>query len=57
MVSKDIDFLGNTISENNINELQSWLGVANYLRKYIEKYAEIVQPLYDIMDLKNVPNH
>lgn len=74
MVTKEIDFLGNTISENNIypnkdrakclinkpkptslNELQSWLGVANYLRKYIEKYAEVVQPLYDIMDLKNVP--
>ena len=74
MVTLEVDFLGNTISENKIypnknrakclkekpkpetlNELQAWLGAANYLRKYIENYAEIVQPLYNIMDLKNVP--
>ena len=40
-----------------LKELQAWLGVANYLRKYIEKYAEIVQPLYDIMELKNIPKN
>jgi hypothetical protein len=74
MVITEIEFLGNTISENKIypnrniakcirqkprpetlKELQAWLGAANYLRKYIENYAEIVQPLYDVMDLKNVP--
>jgi hypothetical protein len=74
MVITEIEFLGNTISENKIypkrnkakcirqkprpetlKELQAWLGAANYLRKYIGNHAEIVQPLYDIMDLKNVP--
>ena len=36
-------------------ELQGWLGVANYQRNYIPTYAQIVQPLYDIMELKKVP--
>ena len=38
-----------------LKELQAWLGASNYLRRYIEEYASITQPLYDIMDLKNVP--
>jgi hypothetical protein len=38
-----------------LKDLQSWLGAANYLRKYIKCYAWIVQPLYDIMQLKAVP--
>jgi hypothetical protein len=40
-----------------LNELQAWLGTANYLRRYIKDYAEITQPLYQMMDLKNVPKH
>jgi hypothetical protein len=32
-----------------LKELQAWLGAANYLRKYIGNYAEIVQPSY-VMD-------
>ena len=40
-----------------VNQLQSWLGVANYYRKYIQNYAEIAQPLYDLMGLKNVPKN
>jgi hypothetical protein len=39
----------------NLQELQGWLGVANYLRPYIEHYARITQPLYEIMNIKNVP--
>jgi hypothetical protein len=38
-----------------LKELQACLGAANYLRKYIGNYAEKVQPLYDVTDLKNVP--
>ena len=38
-----------------LKELQRWLGVGNYLRKYIKNYAELAKPLYDLMDLKNVP--
>jgi hypothetical protein len=34
-----------------LKELQAWLGAANYLRKYIVNYAEIVQPFYYVMDL------
>ena len=30
--------------------------MANYSRTYIPKYAELVKPLYDLMDLKNVPD-
>ena len=38
-----------------LKELQRWLGVGNYLRKYIKNYAELAKPLYDRMDIKNVP--
>lgn len=34
--------------------MQSWLGTANQYRKYIQHYAEITKPLYDMMGLKNV---
>jgi hypothetical protein len=40
-----------------VNELQSWLGVANYYRKFIENYADLAKPLYDLMGLKNVPKN
>ena len=39
----------------NIQELQSWLGVANQYRKYIQNYAEIAKPLYELIGLKDVP--
>ena len=35
--------------------LQGWLGAANFLRKYIPDYAQITQPLYNLVDQKNVP--
>ena len=38
----------------NIQELQSWLGVANQYRKYIQNYAEIAKPLYELIGLKDV---
>jgi cytochrome c peroxidase len=75
MVTQEVQFLGNTISNGNIypsknranainqkpqpqllNELQAWLGTANYLRRYIKDYAEITQPLYQMMDLKMCQN-
>ncbi|CAF1061186.1 unnamed protein product, partial [Brachionus calyciflorus] len=39
----------------NIQELQCWLGIANGYRTFIEGYAQIVKPLYDLMGLKDVP--
>ncbi len=76
MVTTEVEFLGNTVSEGTIypkknratvvrqkpkpetlKELQAWLGTANYLRRYIKDYADIVKPLYDAMDLKNVPKN
>ena len=38
-----------------VADLQRLLGMTNYSRIYIPKYAEIVQPLYDLMNLKEVP--
>ena len=38
-------------------DLQRLLGIANYSRTYIPKYAELVKPLYDLMDLENVPEN
>ena len=40
-----------------VADLQRLLGMTNYSRIYIPKYAEIVQPLYDLMNLKEVPAH
>ena len=37
-------------------QLQRLLGMTNYSRAYIHNYAELVKPLYDLMDLKNVPD-
>ena len=31
--------------------------MANYIRTYIPKYAELVKSLYDLMDLKYVPDN
>ena len=35
--------------------VQSALGTFNYQREFIPMFAEIAQPLYDILELKNVP--
>ncbi|CAF1079374.1 unnamed protein product [Brachionus calyciflorus] len=37
--------------------LQSWLGVANYYRRFISHYAQKTKPLYDVMKLKEVPKN
>ncbi|CAF1141767.1 unnamed protein product, partial [Brachionus calyciflorus] len=37
-----------------VQELQSWLVVANYYRKFIGNYAELARPLYELLGLKNV---
>ncbi len=34
---------------SNLQELQAWLGAANYLRKYADDYAQVAQPLYNLM--------
>ena len=38
-------------------DLQRLLGMANFSRTYIPKYSELVKPLYDLMDINNVPEN
>ena len=37
--------------------LQSALGIFNYQRPFIENYAAHAQPLYDMLELKNIPKN
>ncbi|CAF0900533.1 unnamed protein product [Brachionus calyciflorus] len=39
----------------NVLEFQCWLGIANGYRTFIEGYAQLMKPLYDLMGLKEVP--
>eukprot|EP00795_Rhopilema_esculentum_P016079 gene16079-7428_t len=38
---------------NNVAELQSFIGMANYLRQFIPNFAEIMSPLYKLLQ-KNI---
>ena len=49
--------IADKLKPTTLQEFQVWLGAANYLRKYIVDYAEVVQPLYNMMKLKNIPKH
>ena len=42
---------------STLKGLQAWLGAANYLRKYIPNFAQITQPLYNLVDQKKVPKN
>lgn len=37
----------------SIREVQSFLGMANYYRKFIQNFAQIVRPLYDLTKKEN----
>jgi hypothetical protein len=37
----------------NVKQLRQWLGLANYLHKYMRNYAEIVQPLTKLLRTEN----
>ena len=39
--------------QKNIAELQSFVGLANYLRQFIPSFAEIMSPLYKLLQ-KNI---
>ena len=49
--------LQNLKTPKNLAELQRLLGMSNYNRAYIPKYAELAKPLYDLIDLKGVPDN
>ena len=49
--------IANMPRPKTVADLQRLLGMTNYSRVYIPRYAEIVQPLYDLMNLKEVPAH
>ena len=49
--------LRNMKRPQTLAELQRLMGMTNYSRAYIPRYAEIAKPLYDLMDIKNVPEN
>ena len=57
MLPKRATGLQNMKTPKTLADLQRLLGMANYSRTYIPKYEELVKPLYDLMDLKNVPEN
>ena len=57
MLPKRATGLQNMKTPKTLADLQRLLGMANYSRTYIPKYAELVKPLYDLMDLKSVPEN
>ena len=57
MLPKRATGLQNMKTPKTLADLQRLLGMANYSRTYIPKYAELVKPLYNLMDLKNVPDN
>ena len=54
---RQADCIANMPKPVTINDLQRLLGATNYSRDHIRDYAEIVRPLFKMMDLKNVPNN
>ncbi|KAL6487878.1 hypothetical protein MHYP_G00045040 [Metynnis hypsauchen] len=46
--------VANITAPTNIAELRSFLGVCNYSRQFIEDYADIARPLYELLKA-NVP--
>jgi hypothetical protein len=46
----------NMARPKTLAELQRFLGIANYSRVYIDHYAEIARPLYEMVKLKDVPS-
>ena len=57
MLPKRATGLQNMKTPKTLADLQRLLGMANNSRTYIPKYAELLKPLYDLMDLKNVPEN
>jgi hypothetical protein len=39
---------------STLKGLLGWLGAANYLRRYIPNYAQVTQPLYNLVDQKKI---
>ncbi|CAF1025965.1 unnamed protein product, partial [Brachionus calyciflorus] len=41
----------------NMQQLQSFFGLTGFYRKFIESYAKIVKPLYELMHLQNLASN
>lgn len=54
---KRAECISNISKPQTIADLQRLMGIANYSRQYITNYAELVRPLYALMNLKDVPNN
>ena len=44
-----VDAIASWPIPSNVNELQRFLGIANYYRRFVEKYAHIAAQLYDLL--------
>ena len=43
--------------QETVQEMQRFLGMANYCRDSIKNYAEIAKPLYDSINVKHIPEN
>ena len=48
-----IEVIQTWTTPRTIKELRSFIGFIGYYRKYVEKYAKIARPLYDLIIDKN----
>ncbi|CAI4220874.1 unnamed protein product, partial [Auanema sp. JU1783] len=46
---KKVEVINNFPVPKDVNALRSFLGMTNYFRRFIKKYAEISAPLYDLL--------
>jgi hypothetical protein len=49
---KSISAIGSWQRPKSLHELQSFLGLTNYLRNFVPKYSELIVPMVKIMDHK-----
>lgn len=50
---KKIEAINKFPRPRNVKEIQSFMGMCNYYRRYVQNYAQIAKPLYDLCK-KNV---
>jgi hypothetical protein len=46
MDPEKVEAIVNRKEPTNLKELQSWLGLTNFYRKFVESYAKIMAPLH-----------
>jgi len=46
---RNVEKIKDTEVPKNTTELKKFLGMAQYYRQYINRYADVVRPLYDML--------